>query len=65
MTEWVTVKEAAVLANRSRRAVYEWIEDKRLAVEYDSRGRMIVLRKSVIRIAPTVHRGRPRAVPRD
>ncbi|WP_437582717.1 helix-turn-helix domain-containing protein [Paramicrobacterium sp. CJ85] len=63
MKEWVTVAEAAVLTGRSPRTIYEWIEDDRLAVRYDSENRMVVLSKAVIRIEPTIRRGRPRGKP--
>lgn len=58
--EWVTVKEAAVLVGKSVRTIYEWIENDRLATRIDTQGRMVVLSKAVLRIEPTVRRGRPR-----
>lgn len=58
--EWLTVKEAAVLIGKSPRAIYEWIENGRLAVRRDAKNRMTVLAKAVLRIEPTVRRGRPR-----
>lgn len=61
--EWVTVKEAALLAGRAPRTIYEWIEDGRLASRRSSGGVTEVLSKAVARIAPTVNRGRPRGVP--
>ncbi|GAB2519563.1 helix-turn-helix domain-containing protein [Paramicrobacterium agarici] len=63
MKEWVTVAEAAVLTGRSPRTIYEWIEDDRLAVRRDSENRMVVLSKAVVRIEPTIRRGRPRGKP--
>lgn len=60
MTEWVTVKEAAVLAKRSRRAIYEWIEDKKLAMIRDDRNQMLVLSKAVVRLSEEIRPGRPR-----
>lgn len=58
--EWVTVKEAAALVGKSVRTIYEWIENDRLATRIDPQGRMVVLSKAVLRIEPTVRRGRPR-----
>ncbi|MBC6496094.1 helix-turn-helix domain-containing protein [Microbacterium sp. 4-7] len=61
--EWVTVQEAALLAGKKPRTIYEWIEDDRLAVRRDDQNRMIVLSKAVIRVEPTIRRGRPRGKP--
>lgn len=58
--EWVTVKEAAVLVGKSVRTIYEWIENDRLATRIDAQGRMVVLSKAILRVEPTVRRGRPR-----
>ncbi len=61
--EWVTVKEAAVLVNKAPRTIYEWIEDDRLAFRRNADGVLEVLSKAVVRIEPTVRRGRPRGIP--
>jgi hypothetical protein len=61
--EWITVKEAAALTGKSRRTIYEWIDNDRLATRTNSAGITEVLAKAVARIAPTVKRGRPRGVP--
>jgi len=61
--EWISVKEAAVLAKRSRRAIYEWIEDKKLAMIRDERNRMLVLAKAVVRLSHEIRPGRPRGKP--
>lgn len=61
--EWVTVKVAAVLAGRAVRTIYEWIEDDRLASRRNNDGVLEVLSKAVIRVEPTVRRGRPRGAP--
>jgi len=61
--EWVTVKEAAALAGKKPRTIYEWIEDDRLAVRRDDQNRMVVLAKAVVRVEPTIRRGRPRGKP--
>lgn len=58
--EWVTVKEAAALAGRAPRTIYEWIENDRLATRTNGDGVLEVLAKAVARTAPTVSRGRPR-----
>ena len=62
MKEWVTVAEAAVLTGKSRRAIYEWIEDDKLAARIID-GKLHVLSKAALRVAPTIKRGRPRGVP--
>ncbi len=61
--DWITVKDAAEMIGKSARAIYEWIEDDRLAVRRDGKNRMVVLRKAVLRIEPTIRRGRPRGKP--
>ena len=61
--EWVTVKEAAILVGKAPRTIYEWIEDDRLASRRNTDGVLEVLSKAVVRIEPTVRRGRPRGVP--
>jgi hypothetical protein len=61
--EWVTVKEAALLVGKAPRTIYEWIENDRLATRLNSEGVTEVLSKAVIRIEPTVRRGRPRGIP--
>lgn len=61
--EWVTVKEAATLANRHVSQVYRWIETGRLATRINVDGVTEVLRKSVLRIESEVRRGRPRGTP--
>lgn len=61
--EWVTVAEAAVLVGRAARTIYEWIENDRLATRLNSEGVTEVLSKAVIRIEPTIRRGRPRGIP--
>jgi|GEM_PF-2673091 len=60
--EWVTVREAALIAGKSPRTIYVWIEQDRLATRLND-GVTEVLSKAVARIAPTVGRGRPRGVP--
>lgn len=57
--EWVTVKEAAKLAGKKPRTIYKWIEDARLAVRQEEHNRMVVLAKAVVRVEPTIRRGRP------
>jgi hypothetical protein len=63
MKEWITVKEAAVLTGKAERTIYEWIEDQRLAVRRNATGVMEVLAKAVLRLEPTIRRGRPRGKP--
>lgn len=61
--EWVTVKVAAALVGKAPRTIYEWIENDRLAFRRNSEGVLEVLSKAVVRIEPTVKRGRPRGKP--
>lgn len=61
MREWITVKEAAVLAGRDKRQIYRWIERDRLATRRNSEGVLEVLSKAIVRVEKTVHRGRPRS----
>lgn len=61
--EWVTVKEAAFLVGKAPRTIYEWIENDRLASRTNTDGVLEVLSKAVVRVEPTVRRGRPRGVP--
>lgn len=63
MKEWITVKEAAALVGKAPRTIYEWIEDDRLATRRNAAGILEVLSKAVVRIEPTIRRGRPRGVP--
>lgn len=60
MKEWVTVKEAATLVGRHAAQIYRWIDAGRLASRVNPNGVTEVLAKAVLRIEPTVRRGRPR-----
>lgn len=61
--EWVTIKEAADIVDRSPRAVYNWINSGDLAVIRDDRNRMLVLSKAVLRIVQEQRPGRPKGTP--
>jgi hypothetical protein len=61
--EWITVAEAAALIGKTPRAIYYWIDNNRLATRQNTAGVTEVLSKAVVRIEPTVRRGRPRGVP--
>lgn len=61
--EWITVAEAAALTGRSKRTIYEWIQNDRLATWHNADGITHVLAKAVARVAPTIRRGRPRGTP--
>lgn len=60
--EWVTVAIAARLAKRTPRAIYMWIDDKRIASKIEG-GQTKVLRKAAIRLGEEVTRGRPKSTP--
>lgn len=57
--EWVSVKQAARLANREPRTVYDWIDKDLLATRYE-RGVLQVLAKAAIRLGESTRRGRPK-----
>lgn len=57
--EWVTAKEAAVLIGRHVSQIYRWIDAGRLATRVRADGVTVVLSKAVLRIEPSVRRGRP------
>lgn len=58
--EWVTAKEAAVLIGRHVSQIYRWIDAGRLAARTNASGVTQVMSKAVLRIEPSVRRGRPR-----
>ncbi len=58
--EWVTAKEAAALIGRHVSQVYRWIDAGRLAARLRADGVTVVLSKAVLRIEPSIRRGRPR-----
>lgn len=58
--EWVTIREAAILAGRHVSQIYRWIDAGRLAARLSADGVTLVLSKAVLRIEPEVRRGRPR-----
>jgi transposase len=58
--EWVTVKAAAAMIGKHRSQIYRWIDADRLATRTNADGITEVLAKAVLRIEPTVKRGRPR-----
>lgn len=60
MKEWITVAEAAALIGRHRSQIYRWIDNQRLASRTNAEGLTEVLAKAVVRIEPTIKRGRPR-----
>lgn len=60
MKEWVTIREAAILANRHVSQIYRWIDAGRLATRTSPEGVTQVMSKAVLRIEPGVRRGRPR-----
>lgn len=62
MKEWITVEEAAVLAGRSKRTVYEWARTERIASKIIG-GKLHVLAKAADRLGETLKRGRPSGIP--
>jgi len=60
--EWVTVEQAALLAERSERTVYEWVQQDIIASRMIA-GKVHVLAKVAVRLGQARKRGRPRGVP--
>jgi hypothetical protein len=60
MNDWVTVSEAALLANREKSVIYKWIRSGKLPSQVDPRGVALVLAKHVLRVEAGQKRGRPR-----
>lgn len=58
--EWVTIREASVLVGRHVSQIYRWIDAGRLATRTSPSGVTQVLTKAVLRIEPSVRRGRPK-----
>ena len=63
MKTWLTVKEAAVVVGRHQSRIYRWIDSGQLASRVNGEGITEVLANAVLRIEPTVKRGRPRGSP--
>ena len=63
MNDWVSVAEAAVLANREKSVIYRWIRAGKLRAQIDSRGVSLLRAGDVLRVEADQRRGRPRGVP--
>lgn len=63
LPEWISVKLAARIVRKAPRTIYAWIQRDRLATRLNGDGVTEVLSKAVLRIEPTVRRGRPRGTP--
>jgi hypothetical protein len=61
--ERLTVKEASVVVNRAPSRIYQWIGDGKLGSDTDVDGVTTVSRAELLRVEPTVRRGRPRGTP--
>jgi hypothetical protein len=57
--EWVTVQQAAKLAGRDEKTIYDWVSQERIASEWQG-GRLMVPPKAAIRLGETTRRGRPK-----
>lgn len=60
---WVTVAEAAFRVGRAPRTIYDWITKGHLATRRNSDNTTEVLIKAVIKLEPTMRRGRPAGKP--
>lgn len=58
--EWVSAREAALLVGRHVSQVYRWINAGRLATRINTDGVTQVRSRAILRIEPSVRRGRPR-----
>ena len=56
---WVTVKEASILAKRSIRRIYDWIEDGRVRVTKGTDGVKRVWGADVLKAESEARNGRP------
>ncbi|MBN9208153.1 MAG: hypothetical protein J0H96_05745 [Microbacterium ginsengisoli] len=61
--EWITVALAAKITGKAPRTIYRWIDRDLLATREDTQGRLLVLSKSVGRVALDQKRGRPKGIP--
>lgn len=57
--EWVTVQEAAELAHRDEKTIYDWISREWIASKVEF-GRIMVPPKAARRLGQTTRRGRPK-----
>lgn len=57
---WVAVPEAAKLAGRQPRTVYEWVQSGKLRSRVGENGTIEVDAAQVVDVEPTIRRGRPR-----
>jgi hypothetical protein len=57
---WVTIPDAAILANRSPRTIYSWIDRGLLATRTNDSGQTVVQGTKVLALEPTIRRGRRR-----
>lgn len=60
MREWVTVEEAALIADRDKSRVYAWISQGKLTADERADGVTMVRSGDVARVASVTRRGRPR-----
>lgn len=60
LKEWITIREASVLVGRHVSQIYRWIDAGRLATRTNADGVTLVLTKAILRVEPSVRRGRPR-----
>lgn len=56
---WISIADAAKIAGRSQRTIYNWINAGRLATDADAHGRLRVDDRRVLEVEATVQRGRP------
>ncbi|MCM3521764.1 hypothetical protein [Curtobacterium sp. P97] len=60
MTEWVSIREAAILAGRAPQNIYAWINKGKLTSRRNAQGQLEVNGIDVLRVESTVKPGRPR-----
>lgn len=57
-SHWITIPEAALIANRSARTIYAWIEKSLLSTDIREDGTTVVNGRDVLHVESTVKRGR-------
>lgn len=61
MSRWITVPEAAIVAHRSKRTIYDWIDQDLLVTRQGGTGETLVDGIQVLQVEETRKRGRPKA----
>ena len=60
MSNWISIREAAILAGRAPQNIYTWINKGKLQSRRNAQGQLEVNGIDVLRVEATVKPGRPR-----